>query len=177
MGAALPAVVIAGTLLSAAAAGASQFQQAQATRAQAQYRERVAQNNQILAERAAEDARERGKIEERQRRILTEQQLGQQRAASASRGVDVNVGSALDLQADTAAFGELDALTIRSNAEREALGFETQGADFQSEARIRSLEADSANKAASLGIATTALTTGGAVASKWFTFREKGALP
>lgn len=45
--------------------------------------------------------------------------MAMQRAAMASQGGDVNDGSPVDLFGDTAAKGELDALTIRSNAQQD----------------------------------------------------------
>ena len=44
----------------------------------------------------------------------------------AANGVDLSSGSPLDILGDTAMYGELDALTIRSNAEREAYGYRVQ---------------------------------------------------
>lgn len=51
--------------------------------------------------------------------------IATQRAEFAGQGVDVGSGSALDVQKDTAYQGELDALTIRTNAARAAWGFTT----------------------------------------------------
>lgn len=76
-----------------------------------------------LAELQAQDALARGAVAERQSRQNTRDLTGAQRVGYASQGVDVNSGSALSVQADTAAIGELDALTIRNNAAREAFGY------------------------------------------------------
>jgi len=53
----------------------------------------------------------------------------------------VDEGTAQEVTEDTAAFGELDALTIRNNAEREALGFRTQGMNFQASGELAQLRA------------------------------------
>lgn len=84
------------------------------------------QRNAQFAEYQAQDAEARGKIDERKMRQLTEKTIGAQRAGLAGQGVDVNTGSALDVQADAAYLGELDALTIRTNAAKEAWGYRTQ---------------------------------------------------
>lgn len=83
----------------------------------------IADVNATIAERQAEHALERGREAETESRIRTRQLIGTQRARLAAQGVDVNQGSALDIQADTAAIGELDALTIRNNAALEAWGY------------------------------------------------------
>ena len=113
--------------------------QAQAARNQQQYQVQLAQNqqkfaeyqgevaaqNQAIAQRAADDARKRGETDASIQRQETRRLIARQRSALAGGGVDVAGQSAVELYSDTAGIGELDALTIRSNAEREALGFET----------------------------------------------------
>jgi hypothetical protein len=59
-------------------------------------------------------------------RVRTGQAVGTQRTAQAANGIDVNSGSAAQLQDDTAMLGELDALTIQNNAAREAYGYRVQ---------------------------------------------------
>lgn len=59
-------------------------------------------------------------------RVRTGQAIGSQRAALAANGIDVNSGSAAQLQDDTAMLGEMDALTISNNAAREAYGYRIQ---------------------------------------------------
>lgn len=84
--------------------------------------------NAAFAEQAALDATRRGEFESDQSRIANRELIGAQRAGFAANGVDVNSGSAANLQDDAAALGELDALTIRNNAAREAWGYRTQSA-------------------------------------------------
>ena len=174
MGAAAPIAIIAATVISTAMQAMSQIQAGQAAAAQADYQAGVARNNQILAERAAKDALERGKIAEHRQQMATQQLIGRQRAVLASSGVKTDVGSALDITVDTAGIGELDALTIRSNAEREALGFRTQGMNFQAEAGLAKARGASALSAGYTGAFGTLLSSGGSVASKWYSFNDKG---
>ena len=84
-----------------------------------------------FADWQATDALERGAINEKRQRQTTEQVIGQQRTSLASQHVDVNKGSALDVQADAAYLGELDALTIRNNAAKEAYGYSVQAEDLR----------------------------------------------
>ena len=114
---------------------------ADAAQQRANYEAAVARNNMILAERAAVDAEQRGKIAAKQQRLKTSQLIGQQRTGFAAHGVLVDEGSAGDVTEDTAAFGKLDELTITHNAEREALGFRTQGMNFQASGELAQLRA------------------------------------
>lgn len=82
--------------------------------------------NAAYSDASANDAIKRGAVEEDQQRLQTAAAIGTQRAGFAANGVDVNSGSAANIQDDTAQLGEFDALTIRNNAAREAWGYRTQ---------------------------------------------------
>lgn len=88
------------------------------------------ERNAAFAEWQADDALVRGEINERRQRETTDKVIGAQRTSLAAQHVDVNRGSSLDVQADAAYLGELDALTIRSNAAKEAFGYRTQASDL-----------------------------------------------
>ncbi len=79
-----------------------------------------------FATRNANEALKTGAFESDRQRLQTAAAIGTQRAGFAANGVDVNSGSAANVQDDTAALGELDALTISNNAAKEAWGYQTQ---------------------------------------------------
>ncbi len=79
-----------------------------------------------ILDQRARDARTIGADEEQRYRANVRGLIGSQRAGFAAQGVDVGQGSAVDVQADAAYLGELDALTIRNNAAREAWGYEVE---------------------------------------------------
>lgn len=163
--------------LSAAGTGVNVLGQAQAgkaAQAQANYQAAVARNNQIIAERQAADALQRGEIAEKQHRLRVGQLAGRQRVALAANGVVVDQGSALDILGDTRELGELDALTIRSNAEREAYGYRVQGANFAADAGLLDARGASARSAASLAGMSSLLSGAGSVADKWYGFKTQG---
>lgn len=113
----------------------------------------IANYNANVAEQQALDAQRRGIMEAGERRAQTRQQIGRQRTALAASGVDVSSGSALDIFADTAAYGELDAQTIQSNAMREAYGYRTQSSNQRFQGSV-------ANQAGRNRANSTLLTTG-----------------
>lgn len=163
---------IVSTVVGTGLSAVGQVQQSQAQNASFKYQAAVARNNQIIANRMAEDARKRGELEANIQRQKSRQLQGAQRAALASSGVLVDQDTAADVVADTAALGELDALTIRSNAEREALGFEAQGMNFASEAGLAQSKIDPSGGLIRAG--STLLTGLGSVASKWHGFNTEG---
>lgn len=96
----------------------------------------LADFNANIAELQSTDAVARGKIAEDQFRTRVKGAIGAQRVGFAASNVDVGFGSAVDVQGDAAYLGELDALTIRNNAAREAWGFKVQAADLRTRATI-----------------------------------------
>lgn len=172
----LAVVAITATVLSAATSMYAAQQQGKAAKAQADYQAAVARNNKIIADRQAEDAIKRGEVAEQERRLETRRLIAAQRATSAGSGVLVDEGSALSLNEDAAEQGEFEALTIRSNAAREAYGFRVQGAGFESDAGLFQLRGESARNAANIETASTAIGAAGSVASQWYGFKQKGTL-
>jgi hypothetical protein len=96
----------------------------------------LADYNASVAELQAKDAVERGAEEEARFRSQVRGAVGSQRAGFAASNVDVGFGSAVDVQADAAYLGELDALTIKNNATREAWGYQVESYDLKQRARI-----------------------------------------
>ena len=146
-------LTIGSTLMGAVGA----VQQAGAASASARYNAKVADMNAKLADRAAKDALNRGALEEQKQRQKTAQLMGAQQAAMAANGVDVTFGSPLDTIVDTAVLGELDALTIRSNAYREERDIRQQGANYRGQAAMSRSQASSASTGGFLGAIGTVL--------------------
>ena len=137
--------------------GVGQIQAAKADSAAASYNSKVATMNATLADRAAKDALERGQLEEQKKRAETSQLMGQQRANMAANGVDLSFGSPLDLMVDTAKMGELDALTIRTNTNREERDIRQNANNYRAEAAMNSSTSKSALSGGYLAAAGTVL--------------------
>ena len=132
------------------------------------HQRQVAENNRIAAERMATDSEARGRVEEDRARLRTRSLMGTQIAALAGQGTDL-AGSPTDILGDTAAAGETDALTIRTNAAREAWGYRTKGVEFGNEALLAANRRDnSVPNRFSLG--ASLIGAAGAVAEKWYRF-------
>jgi len=172
--AALPAWVgytaLAATVVAAGTSTYAAVRQGQAQSAQAKYLSQIAENNSLLAEKAANDALVRGRQAEAQQRVKTRQLIGLQRAGGASRGVVIDEGSSLAGMEDTAQLGELDALNIRRNSILEAQGIRAQGSQFDSAAQAQRTAASEARIGGGLAATGTALGSASNVAEKWYTF-------
>lgn len=158
---------IGGTALSAIGS----IQQGNAQADAARYQAAVDRNNAIMANRASKDALQRAQSEEQAQRRKTADAMGRARAAYASRGVEGDFGSPLATLGDIAQFGELDAQTIRGNAQREALGYEAQAGNFASSASFKEKSAASYQTAGFLNAGSTALSGASSVAKNWYSMR------
>lgn len=112
----------------------------------------------------AADARDRGAADEASKRRETAALSGKQAAMFGASGGEINTGSSLEILADTAQFGELDALRIRSNAEREAFAHESAAAIYLAEGK-------NAKTSSYMSAAGSLLGTAGKVSSKWNVFK------
>lgn len=154
-------LMVASTLMTAT----GQIQAGNAANAAGRYQAQIAEMNAKISENRAKDAIERGKIEEQKKRAETAKIMGAQTAAMAANGVDLSFGSPLDTIAGTAALGELDALTIRSNAAREEYDFRVQAANQRAQGSLERMKGSAAQTAGYLGAGATIL-GGGASAAK-----------
>mgnify|MGYP001566966260 CR=1 FL=1 len=120
-------------------------QTATAQRAAGRSQEALANYNAEIGMLRSEDALARGFETETRSRIGGRRLIGSQRAAFAASGVDISDpdSTAANVFADTAALSELDALTIRANAAREAWGYRMGAQNDQALGRIARQEGES----------------------------------
>lgn len=113
-------VAVAVSVISIGLTAYSQYAAADNAKDIADYNKKAADNNAL-------DAAQRGSIAAAEHRQKVRQMIATQNAAYSSAGVDSSTGTALQVQTDTAGFGELDALRILNNAQRSAAGYKAQG--------------------------------------------------
>ena len=138
------------------------------------YQAQVDDNNRKVALWKAQDAKDRGAKEEAAFRTKVAQLKGRQKSALAASGVEIGDGSALDILGDTAALGELDALTIRSNAEREAYEQKVNASNLAANASMKRMGANNAIIAGKIGSMTSLLTGASSISSKWANYSGTG---
>lgn len=138
---------------------ASSYSQSQAMESQGIFNAQLAETNARLARLQAEDAIARGEKEAANHKNRVGQMVGSQRAAMAAQGISVDSGSAAQIQAETYAIGDEDARTIRTNAWREAWGYQTQAINYQSQGQF--------DRMASRNQARNTLLTGGMQAASY----------
>lgn len=118
---------------------------------QAAYLTQIGHRNAAYREQAAQDAERIGSVDADRYRRSVGQMIGTQRTAFASGNIDVNSGTAAEIQDDTAMFGELDALTIANNAAKEAWGYRVAADNELLNARVGKSNAQAAGTGSILG--------------------------
>jgi hypothetical protein len=131
----------------------SGISQSASARAQGDFQKQQYDTNARLADLNASDAIARGEVDAGKHEAQTRGLAGSQRAALAAQGIDVDSGSAADVQKDTATLGALDATTIKNNAWREAWGYKVQAANSTAQGAMAKSAGDFS--------ATSSLLTGG----------------
>lgn len=120
--------------------------QSAAQKAQGEYQKSMSEINAKLAETSAKDAIFRGDEAAKNIQGQTKQLIGSQRAALAAQGINIDSGSALDIQADTARQGEIDAITVKNNAWREAWGYKVEALNSTYQGKFAQMGANAAAK-------------------------------
>ena len=159
-------------------AGKSEQAVGHAQQRAAEKQAQLADYNAAVADLQAVDAYQRGEIEAHRFRARTRGVVGEQRTQFAAGNIDVGYGSTVDVQADAAFLGELDALTISNNAAREAWGYRVEKKDLEMQADILRTEGANAltagiqrRNAQRLGAVSNVIGGAGSMLSTYYGFR------
>lgn len=151
--------------------------QASAASNAADYQAQVARNNAKAARQkeqyAAESAEQRGATASRR----SASRVASVKAAQAAGGVNVNVGSPVDVRAGTAQVGRLDTETERHNALLAAYGYRAEATSDETQAGLLESQADTLGTAGAISTASTLLGGASSLGYKWQGLqRDGGAL-
>lgn len=163
--------------VSTAISAYSAYQQGQAQQDEANYQKAIMDRNAQIAELNAQDAERRGKIEEKQLRLKTAATIGQARSDLSGSGVLVDDGSPLDIQTDTAGWGEFDVQTQRWNTAKEVWNTRNQAANYSAQGQLYAMKGSNAASAGTWGAGGSLLSGAGTVADKWYKYKEGGGKP
>ena len=152
-----------------------QMQSAHAAEAAANYNAQVASNNQIIAQRNATMAAQAGEQQAAVAEQKTRAEAGAIKAGQAAGNIDVNSGSAVDVQSSAAELGELNAITLRSNAAKTAYGYQTQGSGYGDQATLDRSQASYQSTAGAIGAASTFLGGMGSAATNYEKYQLQAA--
>ncbi len=179
--AALPAIAAVAGIAGAGVSAYGAYEQGQAAKeagaaqaASANYSAQVAANNAAIAEQNAQHAEAAGRAQAEAVSLKGAQTSARIKVAQAASGIDVNTGSAVDVQESQGEKNTLDTETVMSNAELQAYGYRTQGTGYTAQSALDTATAEQAPIGASFAASGDYLKGGGgllssisSVGSKW----------
>lgn len=124
---------------------------------QARYAATIADRNAVIASNQAKDAEANTQLEAQRRYRQSAQALGAQQAALAANGVDINFGTAVDLQRDSRMFAAEDVGQIYKAGNERAKGFDNEAWNYRAEGRAKRAQGSGALMEGLFGAAGTAL--------------------
>lgn len=161
--AAAPFLAVAGAGISAV----STISQGIATRNAANYQAAVAANNATIAEQNAVRAEQAGYAAAENESRKGASQFAKVRAAQAASGIDVNTGSAVDVQAGERETNQLNTETVFQNDLMKAYGYRVNKENFQAEQGLEQAKADQAVPASVLSATGSLLSNASGLGGKW----------
>ena len=106
----------------------------------ANYNEKIAQQNAQIATQNAGWAGAEGEQQVGMAGLKAQQEEGNVKVAQAANNVDVNTGSAKDVQSSVAKMAMLNEMNIRSTAAQKAYGFENQAVSAEEQSKLYGME-------------------------------------
>ena len=153
----------------------------------ANYQAQVASNNATIAQQNAIHAEQAGaQATEAQSRKGAAQQAAI-KGALAANGLDVNSGSAVDVEESAAKESKLDTLNADHNTQLQVYGYRTQSTGYEAQAKLDKMTADQAPIGAAIGaaggllgnassIGFNAAKTGGSISNSFSTLFTGGSM-
>jgi len=138
------------------------------------YQAQVARINADIDRQNSEWELTKGETESRQFGMKEGQQFAAIRSGQAASGLDVNSGSALDVQGSQRKVAQMDDATIRSNAAKTAYDYTVKATMDEDQAKLYTAAGDNAEKAGYLKAAGSILGSVSSVSSKWLQASQAG---
>ena len=138
------------------------------------YQSSMAWQNAAIAKQNQKYALDVGEQQAEKAGIAGAAQAGQIKAAQGASGVDVNSGSAKEVQTSQHLVSQMDLNTIREKAAKTAYDFSVQATNYENQAKGYSKAASNARTEGILGAVSSFIGTVGSVSSKWIQGNQLG---
>lgn len=135
----------------------------------ARFRAQVAENNAKMYEQMATRVVQGGEVASDVEGLRTQQKVGATKVAQAANNVDVNKGSAVDVQAGVAQAGRVNQLTTLSNAQTQGYGYRVRAAQERAQAGLDVQEGSNAQTAGLIGAGSSLLGAASSLPFSWVT--------
>jgi hypothetical protein len=138
------------------------------------YQAGIAQINSKIDLQNADYARNQGEIQATQFGLKEAQQEAGIKVAQSASGLDVNSGSAVDVQRSQRQLGQMDLTQIRSNAAKTAYDFDVKSTMDLNQSTLDIMGGTNAITAGNFAAASSILGSVGSVSSKWMSGNTAG---
>jgi hypothetical protein len=138
------------------------------------YQSSMAWQNAAIAKQNQKYALDIGEQQAEKQGIAGAAQAGQIKVGQAASGVDVNTGSAKEVQTSQHLVSQMDLNTIREKAAKTAYDFSVQATNYENQAKGYSKAASNAKTEGVLGAVSSFIGTVGSVSSKWLQGNQLG---
>ena len=138
------------------------------------YQSSMAMYNAAIAKQNQKYALDVGEQQAERQGIAGAAQAGQIKAGQAASGVDVNSGSAKDVQTSQHLVSQMDLNTIREKAAKTAYDFSVQATNYENQAKGLNKAASNARTEGVLNAVSSFIGTVGSVSDKWMQGRQLG---
>ena len=149
-------------------------QSAAATQASYNYQAGVAKINSQIDLQNKEYALNYGEIQATQYGLKERQQEGQIKVAQSASNLDVNSGSAVDVQQSQRKLGQMDMTQIRSNAAKTAYDFDVKSTMDLNQSTLDVMAGQNAKSAGDIQAMASIVGSVGSVSSKWMQGSQMG---
>jgi len=168
------AVGIGSSLLGGLFGAAGAEQSAAASSKSYAYQAGLAALNARIAEQNSNYAIETGELQAAKYGLGAKAQAGQVRAGLAASGLDVNTGSAKEVQTSQHTVSMMDMDTIRRNAAKTAYDYRVEGMKDTLQMGMYDQAAQNAKAAGGINALSSLIGAAGSVASKWSQAKQSG---
>ena len=165
----MPALALTAGIAGAGISGIGAVEAGQATANAANYSAEVARNNATIANQNADYSIAAGQRKTADTSMKNAANIGRIRGAQAASGIDVNSGSAEDVQVGNRETGQLDSETVLNNSELQAYGYRSQSTGFTAQAGLDTMTAEQAPIGSDIGAGGSLLSNASSLGFKWST--------
>lgn len=138
------------------------------------YQAQVARINAQIDRQNADWERDKGVLEGAQYGLKAAQQFGAIRSGQAASGLDVNSGSAAEVQTSQRKLIRMDDSMIRANAAKTAYNYDVKASQDENQATVYNIAGANAEKAGKIKALGSIIGSVGSVASKWTAGSQAG---
>ena len=159
------------SLLSGVAGATGAEEQASANAAAANFQAQISQNNAAIATQQGQITAASGEEAAYNQGMKTRAAVGALEAAQGASNIDVNTGSALQVRQSEDTTGQLDAMTVLSNAARQVYGYNTEAASDTAQGQLYQSGAQQDKIAGNIGAASSVLSAAASAGSEYATWQ------